>query len=70
MYKLFAIMCILVNGELQCTSYDDSQKQVFKTLQECDKHASYRFYTMMEGFDRMGVPWEVVEIGCKGGEEY
>ena len=69
MYKLFAIICIMTSGELQCTTYDDSQRQVFNTLQECDKQASYRFYTMMEGFERMGVPFEKVEIGCKGGDE-
>ena len=51
MWKLFAIICVLVNGELECTTYDDSENQVFKSLQECDAQASYRFYGMAEIFD-------------------
>ena len=65
MYKLFAIICILVNGELQCTDYDDSEKQVFKSLQECDAQASYRFYGMAEIFEAYNIPYDQMEVGCK-----
>lgn len=69
MYKLFAIICILVNGELQCTDYDDSEKQLFKTLKECDAQASYRFYGMAEIFDTYNIPYDRMEVGCKGPEQ-
>ena len=65
MWKLFAIICVLVNGELQCTNYDDSEKQVFKSLQECDAQASYRFYGMAEIFDAYNIPYDQMEVGCK-----
>tara|TARA_B100000579_G_scaffold429035_3_gene440166 strand:+ start:332 stop:544 length:213 start_codon:yes stop_codon:yes gene_type:complete len=69
MYKLFAIICIMANGELQCTSYDDSEKQIFKSLQDCDKQASFRFYGMAEVFDAYQIPWDTMEVGCVQGEE-
>ena len=69
MWKLFAIICILTNGELQCTNYDDSEKQIFRSLQECDKQASFRFYGMAEVFDAYGIPYDTMEVGCIDGEE-
>tara|TARA_Y100000992_G_scaffold160638_1_gene107501 strand:+ start:241 stop:414 length:174 start_codon:yes stop_codon:yes gene_type:complete len=55
----------MTSGELQCTSYDDSEKQIFKSLQECDKQASYRFYGMAEVFDAYQIPWDTMEVGCE-----
>ncbi len=69
MYKLFAIICVFVNGELDCTLYDDSEKQIFKTLAECDKQAQYRFYGMAEVFDAYEIPFDTMEVGCKNEEE-
>lgn len=57
-------------GELQCTTYDDSEKQVFKSLQECDQQASYRFYGMAEVFDAYAIPWDTMEVGCQEEAEY
>ena len=54
----------MANGELQCTSYDDSEKQIFKSLQDCDKQASFRFYGMAEVFDAYQIPWDTMEVGC------
>tara|TARA_Y100000114_G_scaffold49201_1_gene44879 strand:- start:6716 stop:6928 length:213 start_codon:yes stop_codon:yes gene_type:complete len=69
MYKLFAVICIMTAGELQCTTYDDSEKQMFKSLQDCDKQAAYRFYGMAEVFDAYQIPWDTMEVGCEAGEE-
>ena len=69
MYKLFAIMCFLVNGELDCTLYDDSDNQIFKTLAECDKQAQFRFYGMAQVFDAYGIEYERMEVGCKDANE-
>ena len=69
MYKLFATICVLVSGELDCTLYDDSEKQIFKSLAECDKQAQFRFYGMAEVFDAYDIPYDSMEVGCKKDEE-
>ena len=69
MYKLFATICVLVGGELDCTLYDDSEKQIFKTLAECDQQAQFRFYGMAEVFDAYNIPYDHMEVGCKKDEE-
>tara|TARA_B100000214_G_C23566320_1_gene445251 strand:- start:273 stop:485 length:213 start_codon:yes stop_codon:yes gene_type:complete len=68
MYKLFAVLCVMANG-LDCTLYDDSEKQIFKTLAECDQQAQYRFYGMAELFDAYNIPYQTLEVGCKLEEE-
>ncbi len=65
MYKLFAILCVITNGVQDCTLYDDSEKQIFKTLAECDQQAQYRFYGMAEVFDAYNIPYETMEVGCQ-----
>jgi len=65
MYKLFMIMCVLVNGEIQCTGYDDSSATIYKTLAECERDAEYRFYGLTDIFRVYGQPYERLEIGCK-----
>ena len=69
MYKLFAVICIMTAGELQCPTYDDSEKQMFKSLQDCDKQAADRFYGMAEVFDAYQIPWDTMEVGCEAGDE-
>ena len=65
MYKLFAIMCILVNGESQCTVYNDTQQGEFKDVITCEQQAEYRFYTMMDGFAQYNIPFEKIIVGCE-----
>lgn len=69
MFKLFAILCIMTSGELQCTTYDDSEDQIFKSLQACDKQAAYRFYGMAEVFDAYQIPYDSMEVGCETRDE-
>ena len=64
MYKLFMTMCVLVNGEVQCTNYDDSTKQIYKELAKCEEMAEYRFYGMADVFNRYGEPYEKLIVGC------
>jgi hypothetical protein len=66
---MFLVLCLLVNGELQCTEYQDSERQVFKKLTDCEKSAEYRFYTMTDSFLKADVPFETIQIGCQAGEE-
>jgi len=69
MYKLFMVMCILVNGEVQCTDYDDSSAIIYKTLAECDRDAEYRFYGLTDVFRTYKQPYESLVIGCKESED-
>ena len=43
MYKLFMVMCVLVNGESQCTLYDDSTNRIYQELAKCEADAEMRF---------------------------
>ena len=62
-------MCVLVNGELQCTDYDDSNANIYKTLNECEQDAEYRFSGLTDIFEAYGQPYESLEIGCKDAED-
>ena len=68
MYKLFMIMCVLVNGELQCTDYDDSAAGIYKTLNRCEQDAEYRFYGITDIFRTYDQPYQRIVIGCKDAE--
>lgn len=64
MYKLFMVMCFLVNGEVECTNYDDSTGKVYEELSKCEQDAAFRFYSMTDVFARFDQPYEKIEIGC------
>ena len=57
-------MCVLVNGEVQCTNYDDSQKEIFKQLATCEQNAAMRFYGMADVFARYQQPYQTLIVGC------
>ena len=57
-------MCVLVNGETQCTTYDDSTKNIYQELSKCESDAGARFYAMTEVFARFEQPYEKIVIGC------
>ena len=65
MYKLFMIMCVLVNAEVECTYYNDSEARIYQKLSECDKDAQYRFYGLTDIFTRYEQPYEQITIGCE-----
>ena len=65
MYKLFAILCVMAKGAVDCTLYDDSEKQIFNSLAECDQQAQYRFYGMAEVFEAYNIPYETMQVGCE-----
>jgi len=58
-------MCILVNGAIECTGYDDSTAMIYKTLNECERDAEYRFYGLTAVFSQYNQPYERIEIGCE-----
>ena len=57
-------MCFLVNGAVECTNYDDSDKKIYDDLASCEKMAAYRFYTMTDVFATYNQPYEKIIIGC------
>jgi len=65
MYKLFMVMCVLVNGETQCTTYDDSTKNVYQELSKCEADAGARFYGMTDVFRYYNQEFESLEVGCE-----
>lgn len=69
MYKLFMVMCVLVNGDHQCTTYDDSDAVIYKSLNECERNAEYRFYGLTTVFSQYNQPYEHIEMGCKESED-
>ena len=69
MFKLFAVMCFLVNGEVSCTDYNDSTGKIYQDLASCEKDAEYRFYGMAEVFQAYNQPYEKILVGCKEAED-
>jgi len=65
MFKLFAVMCFLVNGAVECTDYHDSEQRVYQTLAQCEKDAEARFYGLTDIFTRYEQPYEQIMIGCE-----
>jgi len=65
MFKLFAVMCFLVNGAVECTPYNDSEGKIYQTLSECERDAQYRFYGLTDIFTRYQQPYEKIVIGCE-----
>ena len=69
MFKMFAVMCLLTNGAVNCTLYNDSEQQVFPDQTTCEQSASDRFYEMIDGFIQYNIPFETIEIGCVESED-
>ena len=64
MFKMFAIMCILVNGTTECTLYNDRQDLSFPDAITCEQAAGDRFHEMMDQFLKYDIPFETIEVGC------
>jgi len=64
MYKLFMTMCVLVNGAVECTEYNDSDQVIYQELARCEQMAAYRFYAMTDIFARYNQPYEKLVVGC------
>ena len=65
MFKLFAIMCFVVNGAVECTNYDDSEREIYDSLMRCEKDAEARFYGLTSIFRQYNTPYESIVIGCE-----
>ena len=58
------IMCVLVDGETKCTTYDDSTGKVYEELAKCEADAGARFYGMTDVFRYYGQDYESLVVGC------
>ena len=58
-------MCVLVNGEMQCTDYDDSTGKIYQELAKCEQDAAMRFYGMTDVFSLYNQDYEKLEVGCR-----
>ena len=58
-------MCVLVNGEMQCTDYDDSTGKIYQELSKCETDAAARFYGMTDVFNYYNQDYEKIEVGCR-----
>ena len=57
-------MCILVNGAVECTEYNDSEQVIYQELAKCEEMAAYRFYGMTDVFARYNQSYEKLVVGC------
>ena len=57
-------MCVLVNGAVECTDYNDSNQVLYQELVKCEQMAEYRFYAMTEVFARYNQSYEELVVGC------
>ena len=57
-------MCILVDGAVECTDYNDSDQVLYQELVKCEQMAKYRFYAMTEVFARYNQSYEELVVGC------
>ena len=57
-------MCVLVNGAVECTEYNDSDQVIYQELARCEQMAAYRFYAMTDIFARYNQPYEKLVVGC------
>ena len=71
MFKMFAIMCILVwpddvmTSQLECNTYWEDTGAVYDTREICDAAAEEKFYATMSGFAQLEAPFERIIIGCE-----
>ena len=62
-------MCVLVNGAVECTDYNDSDQVIYQDLFKCEQMAEYRFYAMTDIFARYNQPYEKLVVGCAEKDE-
>jgi len=69
MFNIFATMCLLVNGVVECSTYNDNREGVFQELKACEERAEYRFYETVGGFINNDYPFKSITVGCRSDED-
>ncbi len=74
MFKMFAILCVLVwpddvmTSELKCTTHYEDPPRQFVTMQECNRAAYDKLEMTLQVFEAGGVDFESMNIGCEAVE--
>ena len=75
MFKMMAVMCILVwpdgsmQSKLECTTYYESDKRTFLTVESCETAALKKLEMTLAGMDSYGADYKSITVGCEGGDE-
>ena len=70
MFKMFAIMCILVwpddvmTSELQCTTHYEDPPRQFVTIDQCNEAAYDKLEMTIDTFEQIKVDFESIQVGC------
>ena len=71
MFKMFAILCVLVwpddvmTSELQCTTHYEDPPRQFLTMQECDQAAYDKLVFTINVFEQTKTDYKTIQTGCK-----
>ena len=69
MFKVFAIICILVQDPLgierqDCNVFYEVNNTVYETETECLAKAEAKAHEMVNGFTTLNLPFEAMQFGC------
>ena len=71
MFKMFAILCVLVwpddvmTSELKCTTHYEDPPRQFVTMQECDEAAYDKLLFTINVFEQTKTDYKTIQTGCK-----
>ena len=71
MFKMFAILCVLVwpddvmTSELQCTTHYENPPRHFATTSQCDVAAREKLDKTISIFEMAGEDFESIQVGCE-----
>lgn len=69
MFKMFAIICILVQDPLgierqDCNVFYETNNTVYETETQCLEKAEAKAYEMVNGFATLNLPFDSMQFGC------
>ena len=71
MFKMFAILCVLVwpddvmTSELKCTTHYEDPPRQFVTMQECDEAAYDKLVFTINVFEQTKTDYKTIQTGFK-----
>ena len=71
MFKMFAILCVLVwpddvmTSELKCTTHYEDPPRQFLTIQECDQAAYDKLVFTINVFEQTKTDYKTIQVGCE-----
>ena len=71
MFKMFAILCVLVwpddvmTSELKCTTHYEDPPRQFATLEQCDQAAYDKLLMTINVFEQTRTDYKTIQTGCQ-----